>query len=106
MTSAITGIDHVVIAVRDLDRAEAAYRRLGFVLSPRAVHSAQMGSANHTIMLAEDYFELLTMLTATERNIRWREALAAGEGVAGIAAATPNAAAAREAWQAAGLRPG
>jgi catechol 2,3-dioxygenase-like lactoylglutathione lyase family enzyme len=65
MPAAITGIDHVVIAVDDLDRAEAAYRRLGFTLSPRAVHSATMGTANHTIMLEHDYFELLAVLTPT-----------------------------------------
>src|SRR5947209_5881545 len=54
----ISGIDHLVIGVNDLDRAKAAYRRLGFKLSPRAVHSAAMGTANHTIMLERDYFEL------------------------------------------------
>jgi hypothetical protein len=106
MTAAITGIDHVVIAVNDLDRAETAYRMLGFTLSPRALHSAAMGTANHTIMLEHDYFELLAILTPTERNRRWREALAGGEGVVGLAAATPSAAMARAAWLKAGLSPG
>jgi hypothetical protein len=106
MTAGITGIDHVVIAVNDLDRAEAAYRRLGFTLSPRATHSAAMGTANHTIMLEDDYFELLSVLTPTDRNARWREALSAGEGVVGLAAATPGALAARTAWVQAGLSPG
>jgi catechol 2,3-dioxygenase-like lactoylglutathione lyase family enzyme len=106
MTAAITGIDHVVIAVADLDRAEATYRRLGFTLSPRAQHSAAMGTANHTIMLEHDYFELLAVLTPTDRNGRWCEALSRGEGVVGVAAATPSAAAAREAWRVAGFDPG
>jgi catechol 2,3-dioxygenase-like lactoylglutathione lyase family enzyme len=106
MTAAITGIDHVVVGVADLDRAEAAYRRLGFTLSPRAVHSAAMGTANHTIMLEHDYFELLAVVTPTDRNGRWREALAQGEGVVGFAAATPHVAAARSAWLAAGFTTG
>src|SRR5258706_13167416 len=106
MTGAITGIDHIVIGANDLDGAEAAYRRLGFTVSPRALHSAAMGTANHTIMLEQDYFELLAVLAPTDRNVRWREALAQGEGVVGLAAATPGAAAARAAWLQTGLSPG
>ena len=101
---AICGIDHLLIAVSDLDRAAASYRRLGFTLSPRAVHSAHMGTANHTIMLERDYFELLAVLAPTEADARWRHALAAdGEGLAGFAAATPSAAAAGAAWREAGF---
>src|SRR5260221_10537976 len=105
MNPAISGIDHLLIAVSDLDRAAAAYRRLGFTLSPRALHSAAMGTANHTIMLERDYFELLAVLAPTERNLRWREALAAGDGIAGMAVATASAAASRAAWLEAGLSP-
>jgi catechol 2,3-dioxygenase-like lactoylglutathione lyase family enzyme len=103
MSQAICGIDHLLIAVRDLDRAAAAYRRLGFTLSPRAVHSAHMGTANHTIMLERDYFELLTVLAPTPANAKWRQALAQREGLAGFAAATPSADAAAAAWGRAGL---
>jgi catechol 2,3-dioxygenase-like lactoylglutathione lyase family enzyme len=103
MSAAISGIDHLLIAVRDLDRAATAYRRLGFTLSPRAVHSAHMGTANHTIMLERDYFELLTVLEPTPANAKWRQALAEREGLAGFAAATPSAAAAGAAWRDAGL---
>jgi catechol 2,3-dioxygenase-like lactoylglutathione lyase family enzyme len=100
---AISGIDHLLIVVRDLDRAAATYRRLGFTLSPRAVHSAHMGTANHTIMLERDYFELLTVLAPTQANAKWRQALADGEGLAGLAAATSSAAAAGAAWREAGF---
>ena len=104
MSEAISGIDHLLIVVRDLDRAAASYRRLGFTLSPRAVHSAHMGTANHTIMLERDYFELLAVLAPTQANARWRQALAAdGEGLAGFAAATLSAAAAGAAWREAGF---
>jgi catechol 2,3-dioxygenase-like lactoylglutathione lyase family enzyme len=103
MSQAISGIDHLLIAVRDLGRAATAYRRLGFTLSPRAVHSQHMGTANHTIMLERDYFELLTVLAPTPANAKWRQALAEGEGLAGFAAATPSAAAAGAAWREAGF---
>ncbi len=103
MSQAISGIDHLLIAVRALERAAAAYRRLGFTLSPRAVHSAHMGTANHTIMLERDYFELLTVLAPTPANAKWRQALAQREGLAGFAAATPSADAAAGAWRSAGL---
>jgi catechol 2,3-dioxygenase-like lactoylglutathione lyase family enzyme len=99
----IRGIDHLLIVASDLDRAAATYRRLGFTLSRRAVHSAHMGTANHTIMLEHDYFELLAVLTPTQANTRWRQALAEGEGLAGFAAATPSAAVAGGAWREAGF---
>jgi glyoxalase-like protein len=100
---AISGIDHLLVVVSDLDRAAATYWRLGFTLSPRALHSAHMGTANHTIMLERDYFELLGVLAPTEANVRWRGALAHGEGLAGFAAATSSAAAAGAAWRKAGF---
>jgi hypothetical protein len=104
--AAVSGIDHLLIVVGDLDRAAATYRRLGFTLSPRAVHSDHMGTANHTIMLENDYFELLAVLAPTAANAKWRQALAGGEGLAGFAAATPSAAAAAAAWRDAGFAAG
>ena len=105
MTSPITGIDHVVIAVKDLERAAAVYGRLGFTLSPRGVHSPVLGTANHTIMLQRDYFELLGIVAPTEANVRWRSALAEGDGIVAAALATPDAAAAHAAWERSGLNP-
>ena len=99
----ICGIDHLLIAVNDLDLAAAAYRRLGFTLSPRALHSAHMGTANHTIMLESDYLELLGVLAPTQANARWRAALEDGDGLAGFAAAMPSAATAGAAWRRAGF---
>ena len=99
----ICGIDHLLIAVNDLDLAAATYRRLGFTLSPRALHSAHMGTANHTIMLESDYLELLGVLAPTQANARWRAALEDGDGLAGFAAAMPSAATAGAAWRRAGF---
>ena len=46
----IQGLDHIVVTVRDLAAAAAQWKRLGFTVSPRGLHSPQMGTANHTIM--------------------------------------------------------
>jgi catechol 2,3-dioxygenase-like lactoylglutathione lyase family enzyme len=88
----LTGIDHCVILVRDLDSAAATYKKLGFTISPRGFHSAHMGSANHTIMLREDYFELLGIVNPTDHNGKWRNQLKRnGEGLTAIALQTDDA---------------
>lgn len=102
---AIGTIDHVVIVVRELDIAADIYRRLGFTLSPRGRHGAALGTENHTIMLRDDYFELLAVHTPTERNKQWRDVIAHGGGVAGMALRTSDPAGAREHWLSAGLSP-
>lgn len=105
LAEAIGTIDHVVIVVDGLVRAAETYRRLGFTLSPRGVHSAALGTSNHTIMLARDYFELLAVESPTERNAEWRRVIANGGGLAGMAMTTQNPPAARAHWLTAGLSP-
>lgn len=93
----IVGIDHAVIMVRDLDRAAANWKRLGFTLSPRGTHSAKMGSGNYTIMLDPDYIELLGVLADTEHNAPARAFLAKrGEGIERIAFTAVDSAAGAE----------
>jgi catechol 2,3-dioxygenase-like lactoylglutathione lyase family enzyme len=75
------GVDHVVIAVRDLERASETWRQLGFTLSPRGTHSAHLGTGNTTIMLGEDYIELLGVLVPTDYNLPVRTFLDAREGL-------------------------
>jgi hypothetical protein len=82
-------IDHVVIAVRDLDRAAADFVRLGFTLTPRGFHS--IGSMNHCIMLASTYIELLAAPVAHAWLDYYRAFLERGEGLAAIAYATDDA---------------
>lgn len=100
MSDAIGTIDHLVIAVLGLDAAAERYRQMGFCLSPRGVHSAVLGTENHTIMLRQnDYFELLAVRISTDRNARWRHSIAEGGGLAGIAMTTTDAHAAHAIWQ-------
>jgi catechol 2,3-dioxygenase-like lactoylglutathione lyase family enzyme len=82
------GIDHIVIAVRDLDRGEAQFCRLGFALTPRGHHTT-LGSYNHCAMFAQDYLELIA--PGTKRRPALDRFLAVREGIAGIALRTGDA---------------
>jgi catechol 2,3-dioxygenase-like lactoylglutathione lyase family enzyme len=53
-------IDHVVLAVRDLDGAAARYEQLGFTLTPRASHDDRMGTSNRLAQFrGRSFIELL-----------------------------------------------
>jgi catechol 2,3-dioxygenase-like lactoylglutathione lyase family enzyme len=55
------GIDHLVLCVRDLERARAFYGRLGFTLTPPARHP--FGTGNSLVQLADrSFLELLTVM--------------------------------------------
>lgn len=99
----VIGVDHVMVLVRDLDAAAAAWRGLGFTVSPRGTHSAHMGSGNYTIMFGEDYLELLGVLVPTEHNAPMRAALARREGLDRVAFTTDDAAAGVAELQAKGI---
>jgi hypothetical protein len=77
----VTGVDHVLMLVNSLDDASMTMRRLGFTVSPRGIHSAHLGSANHTIMFRDDYIELWAAITPTAFNALHRENLERGEGI-------------------------
>jgi catechol 2,3-dioxygenase-like lactoylglutathione lyase family enzyme len=53
------GIDHLVIAVRDLEAARNAYRRLGFALTPEARHP--FGTKNTLVQLDGAFLELVAV---------------------------------------------
>lgn len=99
----VTGIDHVFLLTADLDAAAADWSRLGFTVTPRGFHSEHMGSANHTIMLEEDYVELLGILRATPHNAGHRARLEGGEGLHAIACRIADARAAVEALASLGV---
>jgi catechol 2,3-dioxygenase-like lactoylglutathione lyase family enzyme len=101
----VTGIDHAMILVRDLDRAAATFDRLGFTLTERGRHT-RLGTANHCIMLGRDYLELLTVVEPTPENAPRAAALADREGPYAAALATDDAVAAAAALAARGLKVG
>ena len=51
-------IDHVVVAVRDLDGAADLYARLGFQVGPRNRHP--WGTENRIIQFRQSFIELIT----------------------------------------------
>ena len=84
------GIDHAVVAVRDLDAAAADFSALGFTLTPRGVHS--IGSQNHCIMLGSTYLELLAAPVEHAWLEYYRRFLHEhADGLAAIALATDDA---------------
>ncbi len=83
--SAITGIDHTLVGVADLEAARDAWTRLGFTCTPRGRHIG-WGTANYCIMFADDYVELLGILDPTQFVNGLDRVLATrGEGLLGLA---------------------
>lgn len=100
----VGGLDHVVIMVGNLDRAAADWRELGFTVSPKGVHSPHVGAANHTVVLGNDYIELLTVVRETPQNAPSRAFLERrGDGIERLALNTTDAEAAAHELRAAGI---
>ena len=91
----ILGVDHVGWLVRDLDATAQRFEGLGFTLSPRQTHSANMGSANHTFVMGDTYVELIGFLADTQFNAPWRARVAKRQGLYIASARTDAAALAR-----------
>lgn len=105
MTHPVKGVDHAFLLTGDLDGAAAAWRKLGFTLSPRGTHSIEKGTANYTIIFRNDYFELLGVVTPVPGNLHQREAIARdGSGLRAIANRIEDAYKAREALAELGIQ--
>jgi catechol 2,3-dioxygenase-like lactoylglutathione lyase family enzyme len=91
MRNGIAGIDHVIIGVRDLERARMGWTRLGFTLTPRGRHLGQ-GTANYCIMFGRDYLELLGFVTRDDYAHRLEAFLARREGAMSVAFAPQGSA--------------
>jgi Glyoxalase-like domain len=92
MPDGIAGIDHVILGVRDLERAQLGWTRLGFTLSPHGRHIGQ-GTANYCIMFAGDFLELLGIVNPNDNVQRLAAFLSAREGLRTVAfapAGTPD----------------
>ncbi|MFH1604978.1 MAG: VOC family protein [Pseudomonadota bacterium] len=89
MRKHIKGIDHVVIAARDLDAIQGSYSRMGFTLTPRGDHT--LGSQNHCVMFGQDYFELLMVPHRLPGREYYYDFARVGDGLAAVALRTDNA---------------
>jgi catechol 2,3-dioxygenase-like lactoylglutathione lyase family enzyme len=94
-------LDHLVLAVRDLDAGRATYAQLGFTVAPVAQHP--FGTANSVIQLDGSYLELVAVTDpakippATETRFSFgafnRDYLAQREGFSALVLQSDNAAA-------------
>lgn len=100
----ITGIDHTLIGVRDLEATREIWTRLGFTVCPRGRHIG-WGTGNYCIMLDSGYIELLGIIDATQFTNNLDRFLELREGLMGIAFSTDDAAACQAQLSAAGLHP-
>lgn len=104
MKHGITGIDHPVIAVRDLDGARKTYERLGFTIPPRGRHPL-WGTGNLCIMFENDYLELRGVIDSSEYTKKLEAFLDTREGLMGTALGTDNAKATFESLTTSGVDP-
>ncbi len=98
----ISGIDHAIVGVRDLQQARERFTRLGFTLSPAGRHVGR-GTANSCIMFDDDYVELRGIIDDRQFTDGLDAFLRNGEGLAGIVFGTADADACRANLQASGI---
>src|SRR5262245_4007281 len=111
-------IDHIVVAVDDLDRAAACYEGLGFTLTPRAAHPDNMGTANRLAQFRDgNFIELLAVdrpdrleghdFAATPRRFSFgahnKDFLRVRNGMSMLALASPDSRADLAQFDAAGI---
>jgi len=106
------GIDHLVLCVRNLEAARRTYTRLGFTLTPHAVHP--WGTGNSLAQMQGNFLELLTVddpakiVPSSAREFSFggynRDFLQRREGMSMLVFATADARRDREEFAAAGLR--
>jgi len=100
----MTGIDHMLIDVADLEQARATWDRLGFAMTPRGLHP-QWGTGNYCMMFPDSYLELIGVADPVvyAQNESRRGRRRSGHGLAAIALATDDADAARAELEEAGI---
>lgn len=105
------GIDHLVLAVEDLDEAAALYQSLGFTLTPRGDHP--WGTANRLVQLQGSFLEIITVAAPSKIvepapgrfsfGAYVRDTLTQRQGLAMLVFESADARADRDAFAAVGL---
>jgi catechol 2,3-dioxygenase-like lactoylglutathione lyase family enzyme len=100
----LDGIDHTLVAVRDLEAARRLWRGLGFTLTPRGRHIG-WGTANYCIMFERGYVELIGVVDPTQFTNNLDAFLQTREGLMRLAFACRDGAAAAAGLTARGFHP-
>jgi len=99
----LTGLDHIIIGVKDLDAATEIFRdKLGLVPSGGGIHP-KGGTANRIIVIGDTYLELITVRTLAEAHASIVERLAKGEGYLNFVLSSSDIQADSEAMKARGV---
>jgi len=98
----LRGLDHLVVAVRDLEAAADRWHRLGFTLTPRGRHP-EWGTANRCVLLEGGYVELLAVAEPEAASPVATALREAAEGFFALAFATDDPAATAAAWRTLGF---
>jgi len=89
MVGDIDSVNHVGLAVRDLDAASALYERLGFTLTPLSMHKGSMkpgepevpyGTGNRCAVFGKNYLEILAHVDKTRFDFGMGDFLCRHEG--------------------------
>lgn len=76
----LTGIDHIIIGVHDLEQAARTFSHdLGLAVSGGGTHPTG-GTANRIIVIGDTYLELIAMRNPSEAQPSMRQRLAKGNG--------------------------
>ena len=98
----LRGLDHLVVAVRDLEEAAERWRRLGFTLTPRGRHP-EWGTENRCVLLEGGYVELLAVAEPDSTSPLAAALREAAEGLFALAFSTDDPAATAAAWRTLGF---
>lgn len=88
--TAIAGIDHSIIGVRDLEAARETYVKLGFTVTRRGRHIG-WGTANYCIMFGPDYLEILGIVDPAQFDAGLNDFIRTREGFLKLALRSDDA---------------
>lgn len=70
------GIDHPLVAVRNMDKACEDFARLGFFINPR--HHHPWGTDNHLLMFPENFIEVISIYDDSKLDLKNERGFAFG----------------------------
>lgn len=76
MTTNHLGIDHPLVAVKDMDKACEDFARLGFFINPR--HHHPWGTDNHLLMFPENFIEVISVYDDSKLDLTNEKGFAFG----------------------------